>query len=149
APLGDDTLAAAVPARDVAVVEVRAAHPAVDAEQLDAIGLPVQDGAPCLRQRQLGSGEAAPVPEPRRRGDGRAVRTRGERALPRAELREQAPGPGVAGERRLLALLARQEQRPGPVRTVAERLEQLPLAARQPRAAVGQLLEQTAESRCE
>src|SRR5205823_5626164 len=61
------------------------------------------------------------------------------------EAGKQLPRPRVAREGRLLALLARVEERTRRQRSFRERLEQLALAAREPVARARQLLEQAAQ----
>src|SRR5205085_6600837 len=65
-----------------------------------------------------------------------------ERVVSCRQLVEPPPHPEVAGVRRLLGVLAREEEAAAGASADGERFEQVALAAREPRPLVGQLLEQ-------
>jgi hypothetical protein len=81
---------------------------------------------------------------------GFAERRRGRKlADERYELGQALPDPGVPGERRLLARLALREELGRPPWPVEQRLEQLPLGAREPGLGVRKLLQQPPHSLAE
>src|SRR4051794_26557802 len=134
-----------VPSPGGAGCDVRAADPAVDAEQLDAVGFAAECLLAGCRQPQLQSCERLAVAERRRREKRCAVLALEEprRSLP--ECVERPVEPGVAHEGRLLEPLCCDEGGGRCARTGSDRLERTSL---RPREAVGrgrQLLEQPAQ----
>jgi hypothetical protein len=85
--------------------EVRAAEPAIDPEQLDAVGTAAQHPPPRVGQRDI------------------PFAARDERA----ELLEPTPHDLIADERRLLPLLNREEKLDSRLRPLRELFEDLPL----------------------
>jgi hypothetical protein len=128
---------------------VRPTDPAVEPEQLDAVGVAAEDVAPGPGQARGEPGEGAGVSVRRRRRQRTAVVALHEPAVPAAELRERPEEPGVAEERRLLELLRRSEGGGRSARARRDRLERAALGPREPTTRGRQLLEQPQQRRAE
>ena len=105
----DELLFGGVPAPGVVGSDVRAADPAVDAEEFDAVGFAAERAFSGRGQAQVQACEPLAVAERRRFGKFAAVRGFDEPRLSPPESTEDPVEPGVAEERRLLQSLRRDE----------------------------------------
>src|SRR5581483_2094126 len=119
-----------VPAPRALAGQVRPAEPTIEPEQSDPVGLAGEHPPP-----RVGDLDGGSEPD--------------ECVVSRRQLVEPPPHREVAGVRRLLGVLAREEQPAAGAPADGERLEQVALAAREPGPLVGQLLEQAPERRRE
>src|SRR4051794_19827835 len=134
-----------IPAPQIVGRDAGAADPAVDAEQLDLVGLAVQRALTPGRQPQLKLREALAVTEWRRRRKRLAFCGLDEPPLSLPERRERSEKPRVAEKRRVLEPLRRDESGRRRRRARGDPLECVPFCPREPIDRRGEFLEQTTE----
>ena len=135
-----------IPAPRVPGPQVGAAEPAVEPEQLDAIGVAAEHAFARIRQPEANRAEAAAVAERRRHRQRATVVVFHEPDVPAAEPGERPEEPGVAQKGRLLELLRRHERRRRGGRARRDRLERSALRSGEAVARRGQLLKQARSS---
>src|SRR5262249_55989313 len=131
-----------VPAPDVFRRDVRAADPAVDAEQAYAVGLAGEHALALLREPEPGLSEPLAVAERRGRRNLIALLRLDETVGSAAEPRERAVEPGVSEERCVFAILGGDERGARRAGARGDDAQRVPFRRREPVAGSGELLEQ-------
>ena len=131
-PLLDELLRGGVPAPVVIGRQMSSADPAIQAEQIDPVGLTTENLLAERGQHHPRLHEPGPISEGRRLGQLLSVSRLHEPGGAAAERPQRAEQPRVTDERRLLQLLCREEHLARRARARRDGLERLPLRAREP-----------------
>src|SRR5215211_9481601 len=110
-----------VPAPEILRCDVAAADPAVDAQDVDAVGLAAEHALAVVGQSQRKPREALSVAERRRGGERSTVLGLDETAGALSERRERAEEPGIAEEGRVFEVLRGDEGGRGGARACGDR----------------------------